>query len=324
MAVKNKVKRLRYVYSTASEVLHLWANQTQDSARTPGGNGRGMHGYNGTSRLFFEGRDAYSYGRHYKLATLKKINGRIVALIRHDSYSVTTGTHIRDAEHAAEHLPVIRVDDSFNWKAGLIREQATLIADLFDCLNGRSFYSSYRVFDSYTRDRFKRFNEVCDAVGMPQLKLEVPDELIQLLQAHIKACVKREEQRRAERLTPEGVARLEAERVKRDAAKLRKEQASIELWKAGKIHAIPNAARTLSTQLIRIHNDSVETSRGARVPLADAVAAFRAIEAGTANKGMPVGPFRFDGLEGNIIRIGCHRISIEEARSVLGMRKAAA
>ena len=47
---------MKKVFSTSSEVMHLFANKNQDNAT------------NQTRNAFFERTSLYSYGYHYKLA----------------------------------------------------------------------------------------------------------------------------------------------------------------------------------------------------------------------------------------------------------------
>lgn len=82
-------------------VAHLWAHQTQDSARVAGGN------------FWFTGATLYSYGPHfvcaYHMPAEYAIGGRPVALLNADKYSATTNRHMHAARQA---LPgyVVRVD----------------------------------------------------------------------------------------------------------------------------------------------------------------------------------------------------------------------
>jgi hypothetical protein len=76
---------------THSEVAHMWANQTQEEARTPHGN------------FYFYGKTIYSYGRHFPIATL--IDDTVILTER--SYSNTTAGHVQDVRRAASHKPQI-------------------------------------------------------------------------------------------------------------------------------------------------------------------------------------------------------------------------
>lgn len=72
---------MRYVVDTPM-VAHLWAHQSQDSAR------------NG-SNFYFEGKDIYSYGSHFRCASVEtNQQGQKAYLITTCTYSSTTAKHM--------------------------------------------------------------------------------------------------------------------------------------------------------------------------------------------------------------------------------------
>lgn len=88
-----RVKRVH----TDSQVAHLWANQSQDSAR------------NSRNTFYFDGPVIYSYRDSYPVAVLtpwKDADGRRLVLTRADSYSNTTSKHEWCASGALRGHPV--------------------------------------------------------------------------------------------------------------------------------------------------------------------------------------------------------------------------
>lgn len=75
-----------------SEVAHIWAAQSQQSARNQGNN------------FYFEGKTIFSYGRHFPIATIMEDKTVLFTLL---SYSNTTAKHIRLTESAVSHLDKI-------------------------------------------------------------------------------------------------------------------------------------------------------------------------------------------------------------------------
>lgn len=72
---------MKYVVD-APMVAHLWAHQSQDSAR----NGR---------NFYFEGKDIYSYGSHFRCASVEtNRQGEKAYLVTTRAYSSTTATHM--------------------------------------------------------------------------------------------------------------------------------------------------------------------------------------------------------------------------------------
>ena len=70
---------MKKVFSSNYDVIHLFAQRTQDEARTQ------------TNNVFFKNNELYSYGYHYLLAEF--INEETI-LINNTSYSNSTSKHI--------------------------------------------------------------------------------------------------------------------------------------------------------------------------------------------------------------------------------------
>lgn len=88
----------------ATEVFHNWAHQVENR------HGR-VAGQRSDSRVFYEGRSFYSFGRHYVAAYLAEHDGRTVALFNTRKYSPTTSGHVSAARSAASHLAERGVPD---------------------------------------------------------------------------------------------------------------------------------------------------------------------------------------------------------------------
>ena len=90
--------RIRNVHPV-DMVAHLWANQTQDSARNP------CHNF------YFHGDTIYSYGSHFPIARHVTRKGKSAVLFTTRSYSSTTAGHKCTVESACRHLTVFHVAD---------------------------------------------------------------------------------------------------------------------------------------------------------------------------------------------------------------------
>lgn len=75
-----------------SMVAHLWANASQDSARTNNGN------------FYFTGPRLYSYGSHFVVGLHLPFDGP--TLLNADSYSISTSGHQSDARRAVSGRPI--------------------------------------------------------------------------------------------------------------------------------------------------------------------------------------------------------------------------
>lgn len=302
-----KKKRIKKVFSSSSEVLHMWAAQTQSDARQ-GGN---------RSRCFFEGTSCYSYGHHYELGRLVKINGIQVALINTTGYSHTTSSHISYAKSAVSHMPIIDVDDSFDWKQGLLTMQDKLVDAFFDRLNQNKFYSGYCVWEKYNRKGYSEFNELCSTVGMPQLELNPDDESIQVIEDHVKTRQARQKELDAIRHNPEYLAKQEKKEIAAANRLAAKSAAEIEAWKLGGPNT--NNVKGLEPQIIRVNGDRVETSRQASVTLPEARRALMLLENSQLESNSQIGNYTFNKVENGLVKIGCHTIDLMQAKQVLNV-----
>lgn len=282
------MKRIKRVFSSSQEVFHMWAAQSQDSARQ-GGN---------PSRAFFKGTSCYSYGMHYEVGRLVTVNKHQVALINTTGYSHTTNHHINEAFRAVSHMPIVEVDGEFDWRQGLLTMQGKLVVKLFDILNGRSFY---RDVLKYTLQDVQKFNTLCEQVGMLKLTLEVDDNTKAILKAHIDKCLARQKVLDASKAERQAI--VKAERAVKNAAEVAD-------WKQGGQYT--NAVGMVQPQIIRIHNGQVQTSGHANVTLTEAYEALGKLKDGTLKHGDAIGAYEFDSLKGDVLTIGCHKLSLKE------------
>lgn len=105
------------------------------------------------------------------------------------------------------------------------------------------------------------------------------------------------------------------------AERMEKERAGREKWLAGEGDTYARYSDEMGRALIRVKGDTLETSHGANVPLADAIKAFRFVKLcrergqGWKRNGatLPVGHFQIDAIDatGNFIA-GCHKIGWNE------------
>jgi hypothetical protein len=78
---------MRKVFSSHSELAHVWANQLQNEGRS--------------ANMFFNGASIYSYGSHYEIAKFVEApNGEKVVFINSNGYSSSTGKHTNHVLHA--------------------------------------------------------------------------------------------------------------------------------------------------------------------------------------------------------------------------------
>lgn len=309
------MKRIKKVFSSSSQVFHLWANQSQDGARQGGR----------LTRAFFDGSSAYSYGFHYKVGEIVTYNGIKLGIVNNAGYSSTTGKHIYEAYGAlADLMP--RMYSKVFFTSGtthkptvrdaLVEQQSDIIDSIMNTFNQIKFGAySPSPAKEYANDQFSgipEFNDLCKLLGHPELMLTVPQDFKDVVQEYIQHRMNRAIELRS----PEAEAKREAARVRKQALEAVKNAASVEAWKAG--GPTNNYIRTMRPMAIRVQGNTVYTSAGAQVPLMAALTLLKAIEKGKAEAGMPVGSFTFNGVEKDgTVRLGCHTFNIQDAKIAL-------
>lgn len=308
--------RLKTVFSSNSQLAHVWAQQTQTSGRA--------------NNTFFRGRSIYSYGLHFETGRIVEYRGRRIALLNSDDYSVSTSNHKREAWSAVDGLmPIVHVP-------GLTRTAKThdamhaaleALDNAIEACEARHLkvVKVTRASDvnwalERIEERYEEYNALAKLMGRAQFKC--PDATVKAVRARYAARLKRYH----ELNTPEMIAKRERERVRRAGAKLRAIEAAqadvIKAWRAGNSYATP---RGLTHEILRVQGDEVVTNRGARVPLADAQKMLKAIRQAKDIQnllGANIGHFtlndiRIIGTDAELA-IGCHRIMLSEARAVVG------
>jgi hypothetical protein len=282
-------------------VAHLWANQSQDSARSNNGN------------FWFEGAVLYSY--RTPIARLVTVppefcgagagGNRLVALITSEGYSPTTGRHKHDARSAASHLPVFEVP-SLGVTGGRHREpgngreidHAANVAYLVEGYTSRIDMlkrQTRALGDGWQREHLFALRDdvfcYCDAFEIARPELQPRPRL----------------SRKSWRNTPSARKRT------------KKARAYLEDWRAGRVAAIAYYHSSVDIAL-RVKGDTVETSRGAVVPLEDARRLFPIVARQRA-KGQDiifdapvrVGLFMVSKIDANgDLTAGCHFIKWTE------------
>lgn len=99
------------------QVAHLWANQSQETARTSNGS------------LYFKGRELWSYGSHFMIA--RHIGLGIVCFTLRE-YSTTTARQISQAKSACRHLTIVYANDPRDSIEANMRAARSAIIDALD------------------------------------------------------------------------------------------------------------------------------------------------------------------------------------------------
>lgn len=294
-------KRIKQVFSNSEQVIHLWANRTQNHARS--------------RNVFFYNNSIYSYGYHYELGRFVKHNGVDVILINTSGYSVTTSKHISSVKLATRHHITFNVDDGkFNdensVRIAAENELKFITENLAHHFRQRKFYTWSNKWDnSFDKEQVEKFNKKCRVLELNDLIINISPEFIQEYNEHIEYRIKRTQELKDKKSNPEY--------IKKQQEKLQKKlDREITSWKSGGL--LTDGLRKIEPQLLRIKGDEVQTTRGASVPLIDAMKLFYKLKSNMfVNTGEKVGSFKFENInEKGIVKIGCHNIALTEAEKV--------
>jgi hypothetical protein len=271
-------------------VCHIWANQSQDNAR------------NHNNSLFFEGRQLYSYRRSFKIGEIITApNGEDWYFINHNKYSNTTAKHIR-AAHKAMHCPnfiFVNMQHSmwgmcyFNAaNAYKAHEYVRLQIEnyLFDQKKSRVY--SWQI--SSARMLHEKYVRLCIAWGIDHTPLEN--------MAHYDAAIEK-----AQKIGEKHRQKKEKEK-QNDTENLTK-------WLK---HEYNQMLYNVPVHL-RISRDeqSIETTRGASVPVPHALRLWDMIQKGEHILGQRIGHFTANSVNEDRIRIGCHEIPLAIAKEFM-------
>lgn len=278
---------MRKTLSDRSEVAHYWANKVQPEGKA--------------GNMFYVGDKIYSYGYHFCIA--RHVPGFVVMTTR--GYSSSTGQHIAKVRQAARHLATVYCVDP-DASAGANREQSTIR------INNALIASEKKGIRQTTIDKCK---------GEALHHAEQFNAYLAVLPKVERVGVKPIDTAKLDQFRAAMVRQAKAEARKRaQAIKAQAIEAAAHLidWRNGGIayglHSLPVA--------LRLNGDNVETSYGARIPVADALTLWPIIERvrkGTRDytPGMPLGVYQLTQIKQNgDIVVGCHNIAYSEIASM--------
>jgi hypothetical protein len=283
---------MKTVFSSHSECAHICASQSQYEGRA--------------SRVFFEGDTIYSYGRHFPVARFAPEFGDIV-LFTDRGYSSSTGKHksiIRGAIPGG--FNVVYCDDPTRstlhnldkWRANVERLRRDFAAKTHKISRGNLAVEIFKTCESAI-------------VYCMALKIDAPEW-----------CNESNDEMSARDYVYE---LAKARDIKREAARVERERLAgidaaerIALWQNGE--NVPQNGFQYCATLLRLKNDQIQTSRGANIPVADALALWplllRARQSGkTLEAGLReihLGAYRFNSFDGATLIVGCHSIAWDQ------------
>jgi hypothetical protein len=291
---------MKTVFQT-SELVHIWAAQKQEEGKNSG------------RSVFFNGPKIYSYGYHFCMGNIIKPG---IVLITTRKHSVTTSSHVSSAFSAVNHMEIIEVPYPEN--ESLEKNLSYWISDIKDLI---AIIENPRKKQD-TKDRAK--GELSRLVEIVNRFLEVTEQSISK-----KLPFESGEKTRKEFLLyfdvaknlqalPDLKKKLEAKekadeqlRLKRIADTIKEAKAKLLQWrKGGKVYAMSGNGLPV---YLRVEDDEITTSAGARVSIKAGKVLFNMIQSGRDVKGHSIDGYTVISVNG-VLKIGCHEIDMKEVK----------
>ena len=269
---------MRTTFSSPTDVIHLFAQRTQDHAKC--------------TNVFFYGDKIYSYGYHYLLGEfITNKNGGTAIMINDSGYSRTTAKHVSYLSAATrqhkqfytmfcDSKQVLRQLESLLKKLGNAKKPQKYISEALNLLEHfNEFLEWYgKPYDSFSKENLKKIKKI------EKLFNSAPGKESAEQYAKKKAAAQKASD-------------------KRDFLK------SLQKFKNFEINYISHNSFSNEDYLrINPKSGTVETSQGVKVPIEEAQTLYKMIKAGKDIKGLKISNYTVISLNG-VLQIGCHRIN---------------
>lgn len=292
---------MKKVFSSASEVCHVWASRRQSEGRA--------------GNVFFDGDTIYSYGKHFPIA-------RHVAddtiLFATQGYSKSTSKHIGRVRFAASHKLKVYCEDPESSIARNVSLERDNVEDKLALIAATKHKVRIRNLSAELLHITERVRALCvlssqidaEPVAFPEWA-NLPNDL----------------KIAADKFAAEVAAIKEAARIAKEAAiakDLEDEKDKLKYWKRGDPLRLSTLAGRLPVAL-RIKDGNIQTSHGASVPIEDVKPELWDVIQAVRKRGVllpllpaiRLGHYSASRVEadGTLI-VGCHTIPFSELRKM--------
>lgn len=292
-----------------SELTHVWANQTQS------------HGTG--SNMFFEHGTIYSYGYHFKLAQfVNNKEGQRCVMINLKSYSNTTSKHQSLVWRAIpQDVPFLKVVSFFNdidAASTAHKENLNHYMNEAERLQGLAMRANKLKmgYISQLKNELGNFNQYCTFFALDSLDrfsttLNLLDDKQRKIVSWLVSYEKSEEFTQWQNKQEQNKKKAEAKALI-DAAE------KIEAFRQFKISSI---YANLGHYLLRFNNESqmIETSGGVKMPKPLFISAYKRLIRNELEKGQHIGSYTFNGVDGEMVSVGCHKIPMAEIKNIVAV-----
>ena len=284
---------MKKVFQNTSEVVHVFAQQTQSEARNQSGS------------IYFRDNRIYSYGSHYLLGEF--INKDTI-IINDFGYSVTTSKHISELINATSQynrfytssIDIKHVETEIDYnikKLSKANKPEIYISNITKLKSKLTKWVKFCKDNKIKKEHFYRYNYV---VNKSDYKYKKIVKIVNSL------------------LTPEAIAKIK-EKGKKDAinqkAKDKRElKTKLDKFNAYKIDRF----KIGQFDYLRLSENKkfVETSQHIRIEKNEAKKIYFAIKNKIDIRGQKIGYYTINKIDNKALTVGCHKICIKSVQKV--------
>ena len=284
---------MKKVFSNTSEVVHVFAQQTQSEGR------------NGSGSIYFKDNRIYSYGSHYLLGEF--INDKTI-IINDFGYSVTTSKHISELTNATSQykqfytssIEVKHVQTEIDYnlkKLSKANKPEIYISNITKLESNLSKWVEYCKENKIKKEHFSKYNFVVNKSDYKYKKIvKIANSL----------------------LTLEAIEKIKAkgkkEAIKQKAKDKKDLKTKLDKFNSYKIDRF----KIGEFDYLRLSENGqfVETSQNIRIEKSDAQRLYFAIKKKIDIRGQKIGYFTVNKIDNKALTVGCHKICIKSVQKV--------
>ena len=284
---------MKKVFSNTSEVVHVFAQQTQSEGR------------NGTSSIYFRDNKIYSYGSHYLLGEF--INSETI-IINDFGYSVTTSKHISELINATSQYK------QFFTSSIDIKHIQTEIDYNLKKLSKANKPEIYISNITKLESNLTKWVDFCKENKIKKRPFQIFDYAINKSDYNYKKIVKIANSL----LTAETIEKIKAkgknEAINQKAKDKRELKIKLDKFNAYKIDRF----KIGEFDYLRLSQNGqfVETSQHIRIEKSEAKKLYFAIKNKIDIRGQRVGYYTINKIDNKALTVGCHKICIKSVQKV--------
>ena len=286
---------MKKVFSSNSEVCHVFASQTQDEGRS--------------HTVFFEDGVLYSYGRHFPMAVFSEDNKTVYFTTR--SYSSSTSQHLGYAGHALNHFPKVYCFDPEQAKKGYHSGNLKNFNQMAkgSAMKLRNAHKP-EIYLNQIAGQKQSFTKYCEHFKI-RLTKKLQNKLPHLfIESKDGGKIATEKEVRA-------IAKENKERIKREA-----QQHAIELKDFRNFECLRMYNRN-GFDYLRYNKErnKIETSQGITIDTIEAKRVYKLVLAsidrgGCTDCGTIDNIYKINSVSSEFLVVGCHNIPISEVVSI--------